>query len=339
MNEKRQKISKSDNPSGKPQTADDYVKKYGADIVRLWVASENYQSDIPISDAIFETISNQYRGMRNSLRYQLGNLYDFDAAKDALPVARLTPIDRWVLVETAKLIREVTDACDRNEFHRAAAALAGFTTGTLSANYHNVVKDRLYTTAPNDPLRRSTQTALDLVLRAYLKLIAPFVPFTADEAWSHLHARTEYVDATCIHLQDWPAVDAAWEDAEGLAAHAAVTAIQALAAQVNVPLERLRQEKKIGQSMEAAVVVTGDPADPDFVLLSQQVGLLTELWIVSAVTLQPEPKAPLAFAVDHAPGVKCPRSWRWVPTLVDAGKYGMVSPRCRDALAAKYPQS
>jgi len=339
VNEKRQKISKSDNPSGKPQTADDYVKKYGADIVRLWVASENYQSDIPISDAIFDTISNQYRGMRNSLRYQLGNLYDFDAAKDALPLAQLTPIDRWVLVETAKLIREVTDACDRNEFHRAAAALAGFTTGTLSATYHNVVKDRLYTTAPNDPLRRSTQTALDLVLRAYLKLIAPFVPFTADEAWSHLHARTEYVDGACVHLQDWPAVDAAWEDAAGLAAHAAVTAIHALAAQVNVPMERLRQEKKIGQSMEAAVVVTGDPADPDFALLSQHAGLLTELWIVSAVTLQPQPKAPLAFAVDHAPGVKCPRSWRWVPTLVDAGKFGMVSPRCRDALAAKYPQS
>ena len=339
VNEKRQKISKSDNPSGKPQTADDYVKKYGADIVRLWVASENYQSDIPISDAIFETISNQYRGMRNSLRYQLGNLFDFDAAKDALPVAQLTPIDRWVLVETAQLIREVTDACERNEFHRAAAALAGFTTGTLSATYHNVVKDRLYTTAPNDPLRRSTQTALDLVLRAYLKLIAPFVPFTADEAWSHLHARTEYVDATCIHLQDWPVVDAAWEDASGLAAHTAVAAIQALAAQVNIPMERLRQEKKIGQSMEAAVTVTGDPADPDFAILSQHAGLLTELWIVSAVTLQPQPQAPLAFAVDHASGVKCPRSWRWVPTLVDAGKYGMVSPRCRAALAAKYPQS
>jgi isoleucyl-tRNA synthetase len=338
VNEKRQKISKSDT-GGKPQTADDYVKKYGADIVRLWVASENYQSDIPISDAIFETISNQYRGMRNSLRYQLGNLFDFDAAKDALPVARLSPVDRWVLVETAKLIREVTDACDRNEFHRAAAALAGFTTGTLSAAYHNVVKDRLYTTAPNDPLRRSTQTALDLVLRAYLKLIAPFVPFTADEAWSHLHARAEYTDATSVHLQDWPVVDAAWEDAAGLAAHAAVTSIQTLAAQVNIPLERLRQEKKIGQSLEAAVVVTGDPADADFTLLSQHAGLLAELWIVSAVTVQAQPKAPLAFAVDHAPGVKCPRSWRWVPELVEAGKYGMVSPRCRDALAAKYPQS
>ena len=107
VNEKRQKISKSD---GKPQTADDTVKKYGADIVRLWVASENYQSDIPLSDAIFETISNQYRSMRNSLRYQLGNLFDFDAAQHAVPVEKMTAIDRWVLVETAKLVREVTDA-------------------------------------------------------------------------------------------------------------------------------------------------------------------------------------------------------------------------------------
>jgi isoleucyl-tRNA synthetase len=335
VNEKRQKISKSD---GKPQTADDYVKKYGADIVRLWVASENYQSDIPLSDAIFETISNQYRSMRNSLRYQLGNLFDFDASRHAVAVDQLSPVDRWVLVETAKLIREVTDACERNEFHRAAAALAGFTTATLSATYHNVVKDRLYTTAPDDPLRRSTQTALDLVLRAYLKLIAPFVPFTADEAWSHLHAKTEYVDSTNVHLQDWPAIDARWEDAAGQAAHAAVTRIQALAAQVNVPMERLRQEKKIGQSLEAAVVVTGDAADADFALLSAHQALLTELWIVSSVQLKPQAGAALAFQVDKAEGVRCPRSWRWVPALVEAGRFGMVSPRCREALLAKYSQ-
>jgi isoleucyl-tRNA synthetase len=251
-------------------------------------------------------------------------------------VDQLSPVDRWVLVETAQLIREVTDACERNEFHRAAAALAGFTTATLSATYHNVVKDRLYTTAPDDPLRRSTQTALDLVLRAYLKLIAPFVPFTADEAWSHLHAKAEYVEATNVHLQDWPAVDARWEDAAGQAAHAAVTRIQALAAQVNVPLERLRQEKKIGQSLEAAVVVTGDPADADFALLSAQQALLTELWIVSSVQLKPQAGAALAFQVDKAEGVRCPRSWRWVPALVEAGRFGMVSPRCREALLAKY---
>lgn len=334
VNEKRQKISKSD---GKPQAADDYVKKYGADIVRLWVASENYQSDIPLSDAIFETVSNQYRGMRNSLRYQLGNLYDFEPARDALPIAQLSAIDRWVLVETAQLVREVTDACERNEFHRAAAALAGFTTATLSAAYHNIVKDRLYTTAPGAPLRRSTQTMIDLVLRTYLKLIAPFVPFTADEAWSHLHAKAEYTDATNIHLQDWPVVGAEWEDAAGMAAHAAIRRIQSLAAQVNVPLERLRQEKKIGQSLEAAVHITGDAQDADFALLAAYQEQLTELWIVSSVQLTPLAGAPLAFAVDKAPGVKCPRSWRWVPALVEAGRFGMVSPRCRTALLAKYP--
>ncbi len=338
VNEKRQKISKSDN-SGKPQTADDYVKKYGADIVRLWVASENYQSDIPISDAIFDTISNQYRGMRNSLRYQLGNLYDFDATRDALPLAQLTPIDRWVLVETARLIREVTDACERNEFHRAAAALASFTTNTLSATYHNIVKDRLYTLAPRHPDRRSTQTAIDTVLRVYLKLLAPFVPFTADEAWSHLHGRQEYIDEVSVHLQDWPEIVASWEDATGLQAHTAVARILGLASQVNVPMEKLRQEKKIGQSLEAAVVVVGDPANDDFAELSKFSEILAEYWIVSAVTLQPKAGASLSFAVDHAPGVRCPRSWRWVPTLVEAGKYGMVSPRCREALAAKYSLS
>jgi len=336
VNEKRQKISKSD---GKPQTADDYVKKYGADIIRLWVASENYQSDIPLSDAIFEHVSNQYRGMRNSLRYQLGNLFDFDASKDAVPVARLSAIDRWALVETARLVREVTDACERNEFHRAAAALANFTTGTLSSTYHNIVKDRLYTLAPADPLRRSTQTALDLILRAYLRVIAPFVPFTADEAWSHLVAKTEYTDASCVHLQDWPAPPADWEDAAGLAAHATFARVQALAALVNVPMEKLRQEKKIGQSLEAAVVVSGDPADADFALLSSLGDALPELWIVSAVSFVPRPGSALACEVAPAGGVRCPRSWRWVPELVDAGKFGMVSPRCRAALLAKYPQS
>jgi isoleucyl-tRNA synthetase len=336
VNEKRQKISKSD---GKPQTADDYVKKYGADIIRLWVASENYQSDIPLSDAIFDHVSNQYRGMRNSLRYQLGNLFDFDAAKDAVPVTRLSAIDRWALVETARLVREVTDACERNEFHRAAAALAHFTTGTLSSTYHNIVKDRLYTLAPADPLRRSTQTALDLILRAYLRVIAPFVPFTADEAWSHLGAKAEYTDAASIHLQDWPTPPADWEDEAGLAAHATFTRVQALAALVNVPLEKMRQEKKLGQSLEAAVVVAGDSADADFRLLAGLGEALAELWIVSAVSFVPTPGSPLACQVDKAGGVRCPRSWRWVPALVDAGKFGMVSPRCRTALLAKYPQS
>jgi isoleucyl-tRNA synthetase len=275
--------------------------------------------------------------MRNGLRYQLGNLFDFDPARDAVPVARMSPVDRWALVETAKFLREVTDACERNEFHRAAAAVASFTTGVLSATYHNVIKDRLYTFAPADPLRRSTQTALDLILRAYVRAVAPFVPFTADEAWSHLTARSEYSDRESVHLQDWPEAPAEWEDAAGLEAHASVARVLELAAQVNVQLERLRQDKALGQSLEAAVSVSGDPSDGDFAMLTAHAGLLSELWIVSAVSLHPAAGVPLAFQVAKAPGVRCPRSWRWVPALVDAGRFGMVSPRCREALAAKYP--
>jgi isoleucyl-tRNA synthetase len=103
-------------------------------------------------------------------------------------------------------------------------------------------------------------------------------------------------------------------------------------------MERLRQDKKIGQSLEAAVVVTGDPVDADFALLAAHQALLTELWIVSSVQLKPQAGTPLAFAVDKAEGVRCPRSWRWVPALVEAGRFGMVSPRCREALLSKYPQ-
>ncbi len=331
VNEKRQKISKSD---GKPQTADGYVAKHGADIVRLWVASENYQNDIPLSDAIFETLSNQYRAIRNTLRWQLGSLADFDPARDALPLEALRPTERWLLAETARLIREVTDACEAYEFHRASAALATFTTATLSACYTSIVKDALYTLAPSDPARRSVQTALHLVSRAYLRLLAPFLPFTADEAWSHAVAKAEYTDTDSVHLQPWPEVPAGWEDPE---AHGTIATLLRIAgAHANGPLERLRQDKAIGQNLDAALEVTGDPSDPDFALVARHAQLLPELWIVSAVTVTPLAGAAFAVTAAKAPGVRCPRSWRWVPGLVDAGKFGQVSPRCRDSLLAKY---
>ncbi len=330
VNEKRQKISKSD---GKPQTADGYVAKHGADIVRLWVASENYQNDIPLSDAIFDTLSNQYRSIRNTLRWQLGSLADFDAARDALPVARLRPLERWLLAELAALVREVTAACEAYEFHRATAALAAFSTVTLSATYASIVKDALYTLAPADPSRRSVQTALHLVLDTHLRLLAPFLPFTADEAWSHARARAEYTDGS-VHLQEWPEVPAEWEAAS---THADVARILKVGAErANGPLERLRQEKAIGQNLDAAVHVIGDPAEDDFAALARHAESLPELWIVSAVTLEPRAGAALEVTAAKAAGVRCPRSWRWVPALVDAGRFGQVSPRCRDALLAKY---
>ena len=331
VNEKRQKISKSD---GKPQTADGYVNKYGADIVRLWVASENYQNDIPLSDAIFETLSNQYRSIRNTLRWLLGSLADFEPQRDTLAVADLRALERWLLAETAAVVREVTAACDAYEFHRATAAISAFVTVVLSATYASIVKDVLYTLAPQDPVRRSVQTALHHVLDTLLRLVAPFIPFTADEAWSHAHARSEFSSTESIHLQSWPEVPADWESETHRRAIGRLLELGATLA--NPVLEKLRQDKVIGQNLDAALTLVGDPADADVILLTQHLDSLPDLWIVSAVTLKPTPGAPLTLTASKADGVRCPRSWRWVPDLVPAGRFGSVSPRCRAALIAKY---
>ena len=329
VNEKRQKISKSD---GKPQTADGYVNKYGADIVRLWIASENYQNDIPLSDAIFDAISTQYRGIRNTLRYQLSNLYDFDPAQDAVPVAQMTLIDQWALHKLHGLVTEVTAAFENYEFHKAYALLTAFTTTTLSATYHNILKDRLYTLAPNDPTRRSAQTAIRIIFATLVRLFAPMLPFTADEAWEFYADKSEFGEHS-IHLEDWPEADSSWqnepaaEEFEGLLA---------VLDKVNLGLETLRQSKTIGQSLDAQVRISGDPAANEFSLLQKHAAILPETFIVSQVTLVPTSGTALQVETLKAGGVRCPRSWRWVPELVNAGEFGMVSPRCREALAAKY---
>ena len=333
VNENREKISKSDN---KPQTADLYVKTYGADIVRLWVASQNFQKDVPVADKIFKTIGDEYRTFRNNVYFLLGNLHDFNPATDAVPLAQCSKLDRWLLVELAKLVRAVTEAAERYEFHQATGALAHFASNIFSANYFKILKDRLQTLAPNDPLRRSSQTVMHLAVEVYIKIMAPFLPMTADEAWSHFLTKSEYGAANSVHLEDWPEIPAAWEDEAGKAAHAQVHRLQTLVVQVNIQLEKMRKAEEIGSSHDAAVLVTGDPQDADFALLQSCAAELAELWVVSAVTLTSQAGAALQIQAIKAPGVRCPRSWRYVPALVEAGRFGMVSPRCRQALIAKY---
>lgn len=330
----RQKISKSD---GKPQTADGYVSKYGADIVRLWIASENYQNDIPLSDGILEATATQYRNIRNTIRYQLSNLYDFDPKKDAVPFPELTLIDKWALTKFFRLLADVTKYYENCEFHKAYAAIDAFTVETLSATYHNILKDRLYTFAANSRERRSSQTAIHAMLTAYLKMLAPMLPFTTDEAWGFFTAKNEYARDSIL-LQDWP--EAAPEcvfDKET----EEFDALLGLLDSVNQKLDALRSAKVIGQSLEAVVTISADPASPLFALLEKHAALLAETFIVSEVVLKAAPAgtAPVIEAVraETLGYARCPRSWRWVPELVEAGAFGKVSPRCRDALKEKYP--
>lgn len=330
----RQKISKSD---GKPQTSDGYVARYGADILRLWIASENYQNDIPLSDGILDATATQYRNIRNTIRYQLSNLYDFDPAKDALPPAELTLIDKWALTKFSALLADVAKHYENCEFHKAYAAIDAFTSETLSATYHNILKDRLYTFAANSRERRSSQTAMRAMLAAYLKMLAPMLPFTTDEAWGFFTEKNEYAENSVL-LQAWPEPRAEFifekEAAE-------FDALLKLLDAVNLKLDALRSAKVIGQSLDAVLKISGDPADATFALLKKHAALLAETFIVSEVSLEDAPAGtPLSIEAVRAETLgyaRCPRSWRWVPELVDAGAFGKVSPRCLAALKEKYP--
>lgn len=167
----RKKISKSSD--GKPQTSDMYVGKWGADIVRLWISSVDYQNDIPISEDILSHIANAYRGVRNTIMYQLGNLYDFDRARDAVPPEKLDALDKWAIFKTARFLEETEKAYDAYEFHKVYKLLDNFCGVTLSRVYHDILKDRLYTYAANSPERRSSQTAIDIISDALIKAARP----------------------------------------------------------------------------------------------------------------------------------------------------------------------
>ncbi|MFP4674251.1 MAG: isoleucine--tRNA ligase [Opitutales bacterium] len=322
------KLSKSD---GAARPLMEWIGDYGADIVRLWICSQDYRGDVPVSDSIVRNISNSYRNLRNTLRFQIGNLADFDPRADAIPPDQLHIVDKWALCQLHRLIEQVTGAYDNYAFHRAFKDFIDpFCANTLSATYHDILKDRLYTRAPGDPLRRSSQTALHAILSSLIRLIAPILPFTSDEAWCYARQDEEFSDAP-VALADWPVPDPAWDrpdDAETVNA-----LLRFLTTHLNEPLEKLRQEKVIGQSLDAKAHITGSPKDPEFARLQRYKEDLPELFILSQVLLSENPEATgISVEVDHADGVRCPRSWRWVEALVDTEEWGPVSPRCKEAL-------
>ncbi len=324
----RQKISKSSTYQ-KPQTADAYIAQHGADVIRLWIASQDFRDDIPVDDEILKNVGETYRLLRNTLRFQLSNLFDFDAHKDAVPVAAMDGLDRWALHQTASLIEECTKAYDAYEFHRVYQLCNQYCAVTLSATYHDIVKDRLYTLGANHPLRRSTQTALHHLFQSLVKVLAPFLTFTTDEAWSFATTGQEFA-ADSIHLQDWPIAPADWKD-------------QALAdlmgsrlrdrALVNEAIEPLRASGKLGKSLDAVVTFRAPQGADGLPPPALPRESLAELFIVSAVKFAPDadessllvqPCADLGYQ-------RCPRCWRWVQDLKQTAR-GEVCPRCEEAL-------
>ena len=323
----REKISKS-KQSGyqKPQTAEAYVKQYGADVVRLWVASQDFRNDIVVSEERINKVAETYRNLRNTLRYQLSNLFDFDPAQHAVPDAQLTPLDRWVLGEFAKLEAEVARAYDTFEFHVVYQKVSQFAAVELSSIYHDIVKDRLYTDAAGSPRRRATQTALHRIASGLCRMLSPILVFTADEAWEFLPGRS----AESAHLADWPAPCPTLSEAD----QAAWQQLFALREQVLPELEKARQAKLIGKALEAKVTLTGKPESLS--TAREHLDSLRELLNVSQLELKDDASAAdtaaLAVTVSKADGAKCERCWHWELDLGKHAAHPTACGRCAEAV-------
>jgi isoleucyl-tRNA synthetase len=303
----------------------DLTDKFGADILRLWVASTDYRNDVAISNEIMKITADTYRTIRNTLRFQLGNLHDFDPTTDLIDPDSLCPLDQWALNELASLVDAVTEAYERYEFHRGYQAINRFYTVTLSARYHDFLKDRLYTFKADGHHRRSAQTVIHHHLDVLSRLLAPVLVFTCDEATT---ARRDQ-PAPSVHLLDWPTVPDDWRMPD---VAAEMDALLDLRDPVNELLEQLRSRKEIGKSIEAALTIEAPEGQPITTILQKHLPSLAELFIVSTVSLtvssaiqQP------GFSVKIASGVRCPRCWRTVDALLPSAS-GEICPRCSEAV-------
>jgi len=337
VDEDREKISKSKQGAGgyqKPQTADRFVDEYGADVLRLWVASQDYRSDIVVSEERLKKVGETYRLIRNTLRYQLSNLYDFDPSKHAVPDAGLTGLDRWILGEFAKLETEVAAAYDAYEFHVVYQKISQFVAVQLSSLYHDVVKDRLYTDPADSPRRRSTQTALHRMVARLGQMLAPMLVFTAEEAWEHIPGRP----TASVHCSDWSAITAdPGLDAEEEAAWKEMFRRRET---LLGKLEEERRAKRIGKSLEAVVELCGDEAaDPGLAVVRRYRTEFQELLNVSAVSIVAGPlgQAETTVTVRPASGlgrVKCDRCWHWESEVGSHAVHAGLCPRCIVAVEA-----
>ncbi|MDQ1913008.1 isoleucine--tRNA ligase [Paenibacillus sp. GD4] len=305
--------------------------KLGADILRLWVSSVDYQSDVRISDNILTQITEVYRKIRNTLRFLLGNLYDFNPAADRVAVSEMNELDRFAMIRLQRMTDRVVRAYDKYEFHVVYQAVHHFCAVEMSAFYLDIIKDRLYANAPGDASRRAAQTVLYDALTAITKLIAPILPHTADEVWQFI-AGKQY---ETVQMAELPAVD---ESLFNEALESKWEKFTELRDGVLKALEEARKEKLIGNSLSAEVQLYPDQETFDFLQGFEQ---LDQLFIVSAVALhQPGAAVPegaltfqgLSVKVAVAEGEKCERCWIVTPEVGHDAEHPTLCKRCSSVI-------
>ena len=309
--------------TGNAIPAEEVVSKQGAEIMRLWVASSDYQEDVRVSPEILNRMVDAYRKLRNTARYALGNISDFDSESDQVADDDMWEIDRWALAVTREVTRKAVDSYKRFDYTTVYHALYNYATVTLSNVYIDILKDRLYTFAPKSVGRRSAQTALYRIVDAFTRLLAPILCFTADEIWENLPGRRE----ASVHLAEFPEGEPRegddgllkrWDERE--------MGILFVRSEVQRALEQKRNEKVIGASLEAKVTLA--VGHDQYELLKGCEDQLPAIFIVSQVELLQSEKDEIEIKVEHASGTKCERCWNWSETVGQDPRFPTIDARC-----------
>ena len=315
------KYSKSSQNFEPPE---EMISDFGAETLRLWVSSVDYSNDVALSGEILDRTADAYRKIRNTFRFMLGNLSDFDP-EEQLDYDELHEIDQWILHRTAETIDRIREGYESYEFHEVYHALVEFATVDLSNIYMNILKDRLYCEAPTSEARQSGQTAYWLILSALARAAAPILSFTAEEVWSHLPTPED--EPGSVFLNDFPTIPEAWRNEKLDARWSRLLNIRE---DVQRALEKTRQDDVIGDSQEAHLTLTADGRTLD--LLEDYEEQLVEFFIVSDVELEEgsaDGNGAVDCEVEPADGDKCPRCWNF---WVEPGSDDDICHRCRQVV-------
>ncbi|MBE7035513.1 MAG: isoleucine--tRNA ligase [Ruminococcaceae bacterium] len=328
-----EKMSKSKGNGISPQ---DIIKEYGADVLRLWVSSADYRTDMHISKDILKQLSEAYRKIRNTARYILGNIHDFDPDTNSVATGDMCEIDRFIMSRLDRLVEKTLESYRSYEFHSAFHAIHNFCVVDMSNFYLDVIKDRLYTQKADSTARRSAQTAMYRILDSLVRLLTPILAFTCEEIWSYMpHSAKD--NAEFVLLNDVPVPDVANRDD---ALEAKWETLLAVRGDVSKALENARNEKVIGHSLTAAVTLFAD-GELYELLKKEEENLVTYL-IVSAVSVKPLAEAPqdaaagdagISVSVSAATGEKCERCWMFSESVGSNSEHPTLCSRCAENLA------
>ena len=320
------KMSKSLGNGISPQ---DVIKEYGADILRLWVLSSDYQSDVSLSKDILKQITEVYRKIRNTARYILGNTSDFDPDKDMVSYNELQEIDKYALLRLNDLVRKCTESYDKYDFHEAYQAINVFCVTDMSSFYLDIIKDRLYTAKANSKERRAAQTTMYIILDSLVRMLAPLTSFTAEEIWKYMNkSKNEKVES--VMLTTYPEVNSQYENEELRAKWEKIVKIKEI---VSKKLEEARAEKIIGHSLNAKVTLFAEGDLYKFIKENKE--LLQTVFIISNLEVEENQRSneeKLGVKIEQAEGEKCERCWMYSTTVGEDKENPTICHRCSEAL-------